>query len=220
MLFRSVFRVFTAFESKCKSLNKDEKTICPRDNSVKIRFIGPWGVEMPKGGHRIELASGEGSQIRCGVLICGKIIWQIRRLREGIKEMLDIDFGSAGDDNLEPRSLCSGIGQGPQETWATSMVATLVKCVNDKGESMLWVARKGSDEIKEERAFHRLRSKVWVIAKMFCDNGSKRREEYCEFVDESRKDVHGVAQMWVVPSAEKRTSKVVSLVKACTDRMG
>src|SRR5258706_11161654 len=134
--------------------------------------------------------------------------------------MLDIDFGSAGDDNLEPRSLCSGIGQNLQETWATLRVATLVKCVNDKDESVLWVARKGSDEIKEQGAFHRLRSKVWVIAKVICYNGSKRREEYCEFVNECRKDVHGVAQIRVVPPAEKFTGKVVSLVKVCTNRMG
>ena len=134
--------------------------------------------------------------------------------------MLDIDFGSAGDDNLQPRSLCSGIVQDLQETWATSRVAALVKCVNDKGESMVRVARKGAEEINEERTFHRLRSKVWVVAKVFCYNGSKRREEYCEFVNESRKDVHGLAQIRVVPPAEKRTSKVVSLVKAFTNRMG
>jgi len=97
--------------------------------------------------------------------------------------MLDINFGSAGDDNLEPRGLCSGIGQDLQETWVTSMVTALVKCINNKDESVLWVVRKGSDEIKEERAFHRLWSKVWVVAKVFCYNGPKRGEEYCEFVD-------------------------------------
>jgi len=70
--------------------------------------------------------------------------------------MLDIDFGSAGDDDLEPRSSCSCIDQDPQDTWATSRVATLVKCINDKGESVLWVVRKGANEIKEESAFHRL----------------------------------------------------------------
>ncbi len=64
--------------------------------------------------------------------------------------MLDIDFGSAGDDNFEPRSLCSSIGQDLQETWATSMVATLVKCVNDEDESVLRMVRNGSDEIKEK----------------------------------------------------------------------
>ena len=139
---------------------------------------------------------------------------------ERIKETLDIDFGSAGDDYLQPRSLCSGIIQDLQETWATPSVATLIKCVNDKDESVLWVAGKGSDEIKEKRAFHRLRGKVRVVAKVFCYNGSKWREDYCEFVDESREDVHGFAQIWVVPPAEKGTSKVVSLVKAFTDRMG
>src|SRR5258706_11665234 len=124
--------------------------------------------------HQIELASHEESQISTGILICGQVIWQIRRLGESIKEMLDIGFGSAGDDNLEPRSLCGCIGQDLQETWATLSIATLVKCVNYKDESALRVARKGVDEIKEERASHRLRSEVWVVAKVFCYNGSKR----------------------------------------------
>src|SRR5258706_6055523 len=134
--------------------------------------------------------------------------------------MLDIEFGSAGDDNLQPRSLCGCIGQDLQERWATSSIATLVKRVNNKDESALRVARKGADEIKEERAFHRLRSEVWVVAKVFCYNGSKRGKEYGKFVDETRKDVSGLAQIRVVPPAEKGSSKVVSLVKACTDRMG
>ena len=103
--------------------------------------------------------------------------------------MLDIDFSSTSNDNLEPRSLCGCIGQDPQETWATSIVATLVECVNDKDESAPRVARKGADQIKEERAFHRLRSKVWVVAKAFYYNGSERGEDYCKFVNESRKDV-------------------------------
>ncbi len=113
----------------------------------------------------------------------------MRRLGESIKEMLDVNFGPAGDDNLKPWSLCSGTGQDPQEIWATSSVATLVQCVDDEDERVLRVARKGADEIKEECALHRLQSKVWVVAKVFCYNGSKRREEYCEFVDESRNDV-------------------------------
>src|SRR5258706_7439926 len=103
--------------------------------------------------------------------------------------MLDVNFGPAGDDDLEPRSLYSGIGQDPHEPWATSSVATLVKRVNYKDESVVRVARKGADEIKENRAFHRLRSKGKVVAKAICYNGSKRREEYCEFVDESWNDV-------------------------------
>src|SRR5258706_1866015 len=134
--------------------------------------------------------------------------------------MLDIDFGSARDDDLQPRSLCGCIGQDLQETCATLSIATLVKCVNDKDESVLWLARKGADEIKEERAFHRLRSEVWVVVKVFCYNSSKGGKEYGEFVDEGRKDVYGLAQIRVVPPAEKGSSKVLLLVKACTDRMG
>src|SRR5258706_5887237 len=134
--------------------------------------------------------------------------------------MLDIEFGSAGDDNLQPWSLCGCIGQDLQETCATLSIATLVKCVNNKDESVLRLARKGADGIKEERAFHRLRSEAWVVVEVFCYNGSKGLKEYCEGVDESRKDVYGLVQIRVVPPAEKGSSKVVSLVKACTDRMG
>jgi len=131
--------------------------------------------------------------------------------------MLDIDFGSARDDDLKPRSLCGCMGQDLQETWATFSITTLVKCVNDKDESVLREARKGANEIKEERAFHRLWSKVWVVAKVLCYNCSKRWEDDGEFVDESRKDVHGLAQVRVIPPAEKSRSKVVSLMKACAD---
>src|SRR5258707_10624200 len=134
--------------------------------------------------------------------------------------MLDINFGSAGDDNLQPRGLCGGIGHDLQETCATLSIATLVKGVNNKDESALRVARKGADKIKEESAFHRLRSEIWVVAKVFCYDGSKGGKEYGKFVDESRKDVYGLAQIRVVSPAEKGSSKVISLVKACTDRMG
>ena len=134
--------------------------------------------------------------------------------------MLDIDFGSACHDNLEPRGLCGCIGQDLQETWATPRVTTLVKRVNNKDESVLRVARKGADEIKEERAFYRLWSKVRVLAKVFRYNRSEGREEYGEFVDECGEDVPGHAQIRVVSPTEKCASKVVSLMKACTDRMG
>ena len=99
-------------------------------------------------------------------------------------------------------------------------IATLVKCVNDKGESVLRLTRKGADVFEEERAIHRLRSEVWVVVKVFGYNRSKGGKEYGEFVDESRKDVYRLAQIRVVPPAEKGSSKVLSLVKACTDRMG
>ena len=208
------------FKGKDKSFNEDEKTIRPRDNSVEIRFFGPWGIEMPTSGHQIELASSEGSQINIGILICGQVILYIRRLGESIEEVLDIDLGSARDDDLQPRCLCGYIGQGPQETWATLRIATLVQCVNNKDESVLRVARKGADEIKEGRAFHRFRSEFWVLAEVFCNNGPKWGEVYGEFVDERGEDVYGLAQIRVVPPAEKRSSKLVSLVKACADRMG
>ena len=134
--------------------------------------------------------------------------------------MLDIDFGSARDDDLQPRSLCGCIGQDLQETWATLSIATLVKCVNNKDQGMLRVARKGADQIKEEGALHRFWSKFWVLAKVFCYDGPKRGKVYGKFVDKSGEDVSGLAQIRVVPLAEKSSSKVVSLVKACANRMG
>ena len=39
-------------------------------------------------------------------------------------------------------------------------------------------------------------------------------------MDESGKNVYGLAQIRVVPPAEKCSSKVVSLVKACANQMG
>src|SRR5258706_12612775 len=115
--------------------------------------------------------------------------------------MLDIDFGPARDDDLQPRSLCGCASQDLQEMWATFSIATLIKCIDDEDESALRVARKGAEEIKEERAFQQLRSKIWVIAKVFCYNGSKGGKDYGEFVDESRKDVYWLAHILAVPPA-------------------
>ena len=56
--------------------------------------------------------------------------------------------------------------------------------------------------------------------KVLCDNGSKRREDYGEFVDESQKNVYGLAHIGVVPLAEECSHKVVLLVKVCTYGMG
>ena len=54
---------------------------------------------------------------------------------------------------------------------------------------------------------------------MFHDNGSKRREDYCKLVDESWKDISGLAQFWVIPPAEIHSGKLILIVKVCTDRM-
>ena len=121
--------------------------------------------------------------------------------------MLDIDFGSARNDDLQPQNLCSCIDQIFQEMWATLSIVTLIKCINDKDESMLRVVRKGVDELKEERAFHRLWINAWVVTKVFCYNGSKRGEEYGEFVDKSGKDVYGLAEIQVIPLAEKAPAR-------------
>ena len=63
------------FKGENKGLNKDEKTVRPGDSSIKVRFFGPRGVEVPIRGDQIELASGKGSQINTGISICGQVIW-------------------------------------------------------------------------------------------------------------------------------------------------
>ena len=68
--------------------------------------------------------------------------------------MFDIDFRSTGDDDFEPRRMCGRFGQNLQEDRSTLVVSTLVEGVNDKDESMFWVARKFADEVKEERVLH------------------------------------------------------------------
>src|SRR5258706_6229271 len=93
------------------------------------------------------------------------------------------------------------IDQDLQEDWATLIVATFIESINDKDESMFWLARKVANEVKEERAFHRLRTQVWIIAKAICYNGSKRGENSGQFVDQGRKDIPRFAQIRVVSSA-------------------
>ena len=136
-----------------------------------------------------------------------------------IKETLNIDLGSARDDDFEPWSMCGDVGKSPQESWTLLGVATFVECVNHKNKSALWVARKGAEEIKEERVPHRLRCQVWVTAEMVCNGGSKRGKDSREFVDESGKDISELAQIRVIPSAEERPSKVLSTVEEFADRM-
>jgi len=113
----------------------------------------------------------------------------MRQLGESIEELLDIEFGSTGDDNLEPRGLCGCIGQNLQDALATPIVATLVKCVNDKDESTFGGATEFADEVEEYSVLHRLWRQVWVVTKALCHNASKMGEDHGEFVDESRKDI-------------------------------
>ena len=133
--------------------------------------------------------------------------------------MMDIDFRSTSDDNVEPWSTDGGVCQRPQDVWTALSVATLVKCVNDEDESMFGGARKVADELKEESALHRPRRQVWVFTKTFCDNAPKRGEDHCKFVDEGRQDISGLIQNQVFPPAEKSASKVISLVKGGTNRI-
>ena len=134
--------------------------------------------------------------------------------------MLDVNFGSAGDDNLEPRDLRSSIGQELQDTRTTSSISTLIKCINNKNESVIRVVREVAEKVKEKRAIHRLWSEVRVVTQTLCYKCSKRGDDHGEFVDESRKDVDGFAQIRVVSPAEKGSSKVVSLMKLFANRMG
>ena len=55
---------------------------------------------------------------------------------------------------------------------------------------------------------------------MFRYNASKRGEDYSQFVDESRKDISGLIQVWVISPAEKRSSKLLSIVESFRYRMG
>src|SRR5260221_13460848 len=144
----------------------------------------------------------------------------MRQLNGGsIKETLNIGFRSTRDDNFEPRSVCSRVGQILQEGRTTLLVATLIECIDDKDERVFRVARKGADEFNEEIILHRLWCQVWVIAKTVCYNLSKWREYPREFVDESGKDISRLAQVRVIPPAEKGSSKVLLIVEAFTDRM-
>ena len=143
----------------------------------------------------------------------------MRQLGGTIKETLDIHFWSTSDDNLEPRSLCGGVCQGPQDIQTILSAATLIKCVDDKHQSLFWDARKFADEFKEESVPHFLWCRVWVFTKEFCNNVSKRGEEYCKFVDESRKDISRLAQFLVVPSTEKCSRKLLLIVETRANRM-
>ena len=54
---------------------------------------------------------------------------------------------------------------------------------------------------------------------MICYEASKGGEYSSQFADQGRKDILVLAQIRVVPSAEKRSSKLLSIVKTCADRM-
>ena len=136
-----------------------------------------------------------------------------------VEETLDIDFGSTGDDDLEPRSLCSCIGQDLQDAWTAPVVPTFVERIDNKDKTTLGGARQFADEVKEKGVLHRLRCQVWVVAKRLCHDAPKGGEDYGKFVNEGRKDISGLAQIRVVPPAEKRSTKLLPIMKVCTDRM-
>ena len=110
-----------------------------------------------------------------------------------------------------------GIGQSPQDPWAAESVATFIHCVDDKDESTFWGVRKFADEFEEERVLHRSWGQVWVVAKAFGHDASKRGEYSRELVDESRQDISWLAQVPIISPAEERASEMVSLVKHRTN---
>ena len=62
------------FKGKHKSLDEDEETVRPKNDSVEIWFSRPQGLEMPNCSHQTELDSGEGLQISTGILISDQVI--------------------------------------------------------------------------------------------------------------------------------------------------
>jgi hypothetical protein len=130
----------------------------------------------------------------------------MRRRGESIKAIFDIHFGSTGDDDFEPRNVCGRAVKSPQDVWTTLSATTLIKCVNDKDESPCWEARKFADEVKEESA-----ASLTLVSHLGPYEDALRQcfekgGDYREFVDECRKDICGLAQIRVIPPAEKCSS--------------
>ena len=133
---------------------------------------------------------------------------------------MDIDFRSTRNDNLEPRGMRGGVGQSPQDAWTSETVAILINCVDNKDESTFGRARKFADERKEKkRVLYRRWHQIWIVTQAFYHEASKRGEYYREFVDESGQDISGFARISVIPPAENSASKMISFVKAGTNRM-
>ena len=55
-----LFGVLAMLKGKSNSLDEDEETVRPRDNSIEKWFFWPRCSEVPFRGHEVELASGEG----------------------------------------------------------------------------------------------------------------------------------------------------------------
>ena len=68
--------------------------------------------------------------------------------------MLDVTFRSTGDDNSEPQNVCGHESERSKDAWMTLSTPTLIKCVNDKDQSLFREARKFVDEINKESVFH------------------------------------------------------------------
>ena len=126
--------------------------------------------------------------------------------------MLNFVFRSTGDNNFKPRSMCDRFAQNLQEDWTILIVTTFVECINDKDESMFWVARKVANEVKEERVLHRLGCQIWIATKTVCHDPSEGGKDFGEFGDESRKNVSELAHIRVIPLAEKRSSEALFIV--------
>ena len=55
---------------------------------------------------------------------------------------------------------------------------------------------------------------------MFCHNGLEMGKGLGKFVDEGQKEVPGVTQSLGISPAEEGSSKLLSFLKTCADRMG
>jgi hypothetical protein len=50
---------------------------------------------------------------------------------------------------------------------------------------------------------------------VFRHNASKKGESHCEFVDQSRQDIGGVIQIWVISPAEKHSGELLLIMESC-----
>ena len=142
-----------------------------------------------------------------------------RTIEGGDERNVGFVFRSTSNNNFEPRGMSGRVFQNFQEDWTLFIVTTFVECVNDKYESVFWVAREVAKEVKEEGVLHRLRRLIWVSPKTVCHDASKGGQDFGKSGDESRKDVSEIARIRVVPLAKKRSSEALIIVKLFTDRM-
>ena len=77
--------------------------------------------------------------------------------------MMDIDFGSTSNNDLEPWNMRRSEGESPQDCWTSESVTTLINCVDDKDKSTFGRAREFADEPKEKEWLDRPWDQVWIV---------------------------------------------------------